>query len=72
MIYNEYIKNDKEQKFENLEEISEANIINGELIDKLLKNKNNPFFYIIKFIYISIKIFCKATIFHLLNRYSKL
>ena len=70
MIYNEYIKNSKDQKLDNLEEISENNIINDELIDKLLKNENNPFFYIIKLIYISIKIFCKATICHLLNSYS--
>ena len=70
MIYNEYIKNSKEQKLDNLEEIIENNIINDELIDKLLKNENNPFFYIIKLIYISIKIFCKATICHLLNSYS--
>ena len=70
MIYNEYIKNSKDQKLDNLEEIIENNIINDELIDKLLKNENNPFFYIIKLIYISIKIFCKATICHLLNSYS--
>ena len=70
MIYNEYIKNSKDQKLDNLEEISENNIINDDLIDKLLKNENNPFFYIIKLIYISIKIFCKATICHLLNSYS--
>ena len=70
MIYNEYIKNSKDQKLDNLEEISENNIFNDELIDKLLKNENNPFFYIIKLIYISIKIFCKATICHLLNSYS--
>ena len=70
ILYNEYIQDDKVKKFDNLEEIIENNIINDELIDKLLKNENNPFFYIIKLIYISIKIFCKATICHLLNSYS--
>lgn len=68
-IYNEYIQNDKDNILDNLEEIIEKNIINDELIDKLLKNENNPFFYIIKLIYLSIKIFCKSIICHLLYNY---
>ena len=71
IMYNEYIKNDKDNKIDNLEEIIEKNIINDELIDKLLKDENNPFFYIIKLIYLSISIFCKAIICHLLNDYLK-
>ena len=71
ILYNEYIQDDKVKKFDNLEEITENNIINDELIDKLLKNENNPFFYIIKLIYLTITIFCKATICHLLNSYLK-
>ena len=59
MIYNEYIKNDKEQKFDNLEEISETNIINDELIDKLLKNKNNPFFILLNLYIYQLKFFVK-------------
>ena len=70
MIYDEYAKSIKEKKLDNLDEIFEKNIINDVLIDKLLKNEKNPFFYIIKLIYLSINIFCKATICHLLNYYS--
>ena len=70
MIYDEYAKNKKEKKVDNLDEIYEKNIIDDNLIDKLLKNEKNPFFYIIKLIYLSINIFCKATICHLLNYYS--
>ena len=72
MLYDEFNKNEKDKILDNLEEIQEKNVINDELIDKLLKNENVPFFYIIKLIYLSIKIFCKATICHLLNYYSNI
>ena len=72
MLYDEYAKNQKEKKMDNLDEIYEKNIINDSLIDKLLKNEKKPFFYIIKLIYLSINIFCKAAICHLLNSYSDL
>lgn len=72
IIYDEYKKNDNDKNVDKLEEIYEKNIINDKLIDKLLKNENNPFFYIIKLIYLSINIFCKATICHLLNYFSNL
>ena len=51
---------------DNLEEIYEKYIINDELIDKLLKYEKNPLFYLIKLIYLTIIIFCKSLISHLL------
>lgn len=57
IIYNEYKNNEK--NMDNLDEIIEKNIINDKLIDKLLKNENNSFFYIIKLIYLSFNIFVK-------------
>lgn len=72
MLYDEYAKNQKEKKMDNLDEIYEKNIINDSIIDKLLNNEKNPFFYIIKLIYLSFNIFCKAAICHLLNSYSDL
>ncbi len=72
ILYDEFNNNEKKKVLDNLEEIKEKNVINDELIDKLLKNEKNPFFYIIKLIYLSIKIFCKATISHLLNYYSNI
>ena len=71
-IYNEYFYNDKNKVLDNLEEINEKNIINDELINKLLNKEKNPFFYIIKLIYLSIKIFCKSQICHLLNFFSNI
>ena len=68
IIYNEYKNNEK--NMDNLDEIIEKNIINDKLIDKLLKNENNSFFYIIKLIYLSFNIFCKTSICHLLNSFS--
>ena len=67
-VYNEYKNNEK--NLDNLDEINEKNIINDKLIDKLLKNENNSFFYIIKLIYLSFNIFCKTLICHLLNSFS--
>ena len=51
IIYDEY-KKDNEKNLDNFDEIIETNIINDKLIDKLLKNENNSFFYIIKLIYL--------------------
>lgn len=68
IIYNEYKNNEK--KMDNFDVIIEKNIINDKLIDKLLKNENNSFFYIIKLIYLSFNIFCKTSICHLLNSFS--
>ena len=72
MLYNEYIINDKNKVLDNLEETNEKIIIDDELINKLLNNEKNPFFYIIKLIYLSIKIFCKAAICHILNFFSNI
>ena len=70
IAYNEFIKNEKNKVLDNLEEVEEKNIINDELINKLLNNEKNPFFFIIKLIFLSIKIFCKSAICHLLNYFS--
>ena len=70
IYYKEYLKNEKEKVLDNLEEIFEKNIINDEIIDKLLNNEKYKIFYIVKLIYLSISIFCKATICHLLNNFS--
>ena len=68
-IYNEYKEFENHKIEDNLEEIHEKYIINDELINKLLKQEKNPFFYLIKLMYISIKIFCKCSISHLLYKY---
>ena len=70
IYYKEYLKNEKEKVLDNLEEIFEKNIINDKIIDKLLNNEKYKIFYIVKLIYLSISIFCKATICHLLNNFS--
>ena len=70
IYYKEYLKNEKEKILDVLEEINEKNIINDEIIDKLLNKEKNHIFYIIKLIYLSVKIFCKAIICHLLNYYT--
>ena len=51
---------------DNLEELYEKYIIDDELIDKLFTKEKNPFFYIIKLIYITIYSFCLSKISHLL------
>ena len=68
-IYNAYKEFENHKIEDNLEEIHEKYIINDELINKLLKQEKNPFFYLIKLIYISIIIFCKCSISHLLYKY---
>ena len=65
-IYEEYNERESNKIEDNLEEIYEKYIINDELIDKLLKYEKNPLFYIIKLIYLTIIIFCKSLISHLL------
>ena len=65
-IYEEYNEKESNKIEDNLEEIYEKYIINDELIDKLLKYEKNPLFYIIKLIYLTIIIFCKSLISHLL------
>jgi hypothetical protein len=49
-----------------LEELYEKYIIDDELIDKLFTKEKNPFFYIIKLIYITIYSYCLSKISHLL------
>ena len=72
--YDEYIKNDNNKIEDCLDEINEEkdNIINDELINKLLNKEENQFFYIIKLIFLSVKMFCKATVCHLLNSFSNI
>ena len=65
-IYEEYNEKESNKIEDNLEEIYEKYIINDELIDKLLKYEKNPLFYLIKLIYLTIIIFCKSLISHLL------
>ena len=65
-IYEEYNESQTNKIEDNLEEIYEKYIINDELIDKLLKYEKNPLFYLIKLIYLTIIIFCKSLISHLL------
>ncbi len=71
-VYDEYMKNTENKIVDSLDEINEVNIINDELINKLLKYENNPLFYIIKLIFLSITIFCKATVCHLLNSFTNI
>ena len=68
-IYEEYEKNKNKKLSDNFEETYEKYIINDELVDKLLKFEKNKFFYLIKLIYLSINIFCKSSISHLLYTY---
>ena len=65
-IYEEHNEKESNKIEDNLEEIYEKYIINDELIDKLLKYEKNPLFYLIKLIYLTIIIFCKSLISHLL------
>ena len=65
-IYEEYNERESNKIEDNLEEIYEKYIINDELIDKLLKYEKNQLFYLIKLIYLTIIIFCKSLISHLL------
>lgn len=46
MIYEEYIERENNKINDNLDEKYEKNIINDELIDKLLKYEKNPLFYL--------------------------
>ena len=68
-IYNTYKEIENNKIEDNLEEIHEKYIINDELINKLFKQEKNPLFYLIKLIFISIKIFCKCAISHLLYKF---
>ena len=72
MIYNNYKEIENNKIEDNLEEIHEHYIINDDLINKLFNQEKNPFFYLIKLIYISINIFCKCSISHLLYTFHKL
>ena len=65
-IYNTYKEIENNKIEDNLEEIHEKYIINDGLIDKLFNQEKNPLFYLIKLIYVSINIFCKCSISHLL------
>ena len=68
-IYYTYKEIENNKIEDNLEEIHEKYIINDELINKLFKQEKNPLFYLIKLIFISIKIFCKCAISHLLYKF---
>jgi len=72
MIYNNYKEIENNKIEDNLEEIHEHYIINDDLINKLFNQEKNPLFYLIKLIYISINIFCKCSINHLLYTFHKL
>ena len=72
MIYNNYKEIENNKIEDNLEEIHEHYIINDDLINKLFNQEKNPLFYLIKLIYISINIFCKCSISHLLYTFHKL
>ena len=65
-IFVEYNENKNNKIVDNLEELYEKYIIDDELIDKLFTKEKNPFFYIIKLIYITIYSFCLSKISHLL------
>ena len=65
-IFVEYNENKNNKIVDNLEELYEKYIIDDELIDKLFTKEKNPFFYIIKLIYITINSFCLSKISHLL------
>ena len=71
-IYNNYKEIENNKIEDNLEEIHEHYIINDDLINKLFNQEKNPLFYLIKLIYISINIFCKCSISHLLYTFHKL
>jgi hypothetical protein len=70
--YDEYLSINKNKIVDSLDEKNEENIINDNFINKLLNNENNPLFYIIKLIFLSISIFCKATVCHLLNSFTNI
>jgi hypothetical protein len=65
-IFVEYNESKNNKIVDNLEELYEKYIIDDELIDKLFTKEKNPFFYIIKLIYITINSFCLSKISHLL------
>ena len=65
-IFVEYNENKNNKIEDNLEELYEKYIIDDELIDKLFTKEKNPFFYIIKLIYITIYSYCLSKISHLL------
>ena len=71
-IYNNYKEIENNKIEDNLEEIHEHYIINDDLINKLFNQEKNPLFYLIKLIYMSINIFCKCSISHLLYTFHKL
>ena len=68
-ILKEYENNKNNKIVDNLDELYEKYIIDDKLVDKLLKLEKNKFFYLIKLIYLSINIFCKSIISHLLFIY---
>ena len=72
IVYDEYKQKEEEKPIDDLEELLEKNIINDELVNKLLNKEINPIFYIIKLIYLSVSTFCKGAICHLLNSFSDL
>ena len=70
-FYNEFISNKNKNLIDTIEQTPETNIINDEVIEKLLNKEDVAFFYVIKLIYLSICTYCKAAISHLINLYDK-
>ena len=68
-IIEEYEQNQNNKVADNLEEIYEKYIIDDELVNKLLTLEKNELFFLIKWIYLSINIFCKSFISYLLYNY---
>ena len=70
--YNEFIdnNNDINNNIDLIENQTE-NIITEQIIKNLLDNENNPLFYIIKLIYLSIWSFCKENIYYLFDTFNE-
>ena len=70
-LYNELNSEKNKKLVDTIEQTFETNIINNEIIEKLLSKEDVPLFYVIKLIYLSISIYCKAAISHLINLFDK-
>ena len=61
--------NNKENNIDYIKEKDE-NIIDNDYIDNMLSNEDNPLFYILKLLFLSISSFCKETICYLLTTFN--
>lgn len=69
LLYKDYNSN-KDNDIDIIDENFENNIITEEIINKLLTNEDNPLFYVIKLICLTMASFCKATMCFIIALYS--